>query len=63
MAQSSQLKQDLEAVEAIKLQMTDLLLELEQTATGHNILKPGQWRQHPSKWASQHPTKKTNKPT
>jgi hypothetical protein len=35
---------------AIQRDLTDLLRELEQTATGHPITKPGAWRHHPEQF-------------
>jgi ribosomal protein S18 acetylase RimI-like enzyme len=38
----------------IKREMTELLSELERTATGHLISKPGAWRHHPASWSDDH---------
>jgi hypothetical protein len=38
----------------IQRDMTQLLRQLEQSATGHPIKQPGTWRHHPSAWAKRH---------
>jgi len=38
----------------IKSEMSRLLVELEERATGHNIEKLGGWRQDPSGWDARH---------
>ncbi len=49
------LAQNLAQAEAIKLEMTKLLRQLETKAAGKSIAKPGGWRHHTSDWAEQHP--------
>ena len=38
----------------IKHEMTDLLRQLEATAAGKPVDKPGGWRHHPTAWAGKH---------
>ena len=44
----------LQRADAIQAAMMKLLQDLEQTATGKTVSKPGGWRQHPSQWAGEH---------
>lgn len=37
-----------------KREMTELMRDLEQKATGKDIKTPGQWRHKPVAWAKQH---------
>ena len=46
----TQLDVDLEAAAAIKAEMTQLLKDLEQKATGKTQDKIGGWRHHPKTW-------------
>jgi hypothetical protein len=46
----SKLRLLLEQTASNQDKMTKLLAELEQTATGQAVLKPGLWRQHPKQW-------------
>ena len=55
-AQKPDLAENLKQAVAIKAEMTGLLQELESTAAGHTIQKPGGWRHHPVEWAAQHLT-------
>lgn len=44
----------LEAAAGIKRTMAKLLAELEQSATGTQIPKPGGWRHDPQGWGERH---------
>ncbi len=46
----SELDQKLAEAAAIRKTMTELLRELEESATGKKIEKIGQWRQNPHEW-------------
>ena len=46
----TKLGQNLDEAAAVKIQMTELLRELEEKATGGPIKKPGLWRQDPLGW-------------
>lgn len=46
----SELGKKLDRVAAIKAEMTELLRELEETATGNKIEKVGTWRHDPIGW-------------
>jgi hypothetical protein len=53
---SSKLAENLQQAAAIKAEMTRLLRELESKATTRQVEKPGGWRHHPEKWATEHVT-------
>jgi hypothetical protein len=44
------LRQDLDAAEAIKVEMTRLLSELEHAANKKAPEQPGRWRHNPKDW-------------
>jgi hypothetical protein len=46
----SHLRALLESAAANQAKMSQLLIELEEKATGQKVTKPGLWRQRPKSW-------------
>lgn len=53
----SDLGSNIDKASVIKLEMTHLLRELEEAATGTRIKKTGLWRQNPTHWLKKHSSK------